>query len=612
MIFRAIICAVALLLGACAHAPPPRPDVQAEELAERARSSQTGCFEEPCQIDSPLLALGDAAFAESTPGAPRHRVILVDAGQDSLLARVHMIRAARRSIDLQTFHFEPDDAGRVVLDELVAAARRGVKVRLMMDQLNGLARPAMQARLASFHHNFEFRIYNPVFSQADISSFEFAASVVFRLRDLNRRMHNKMMIVDDRVAIIGGRNIQDEYFDWHPVYDYRDRDLIVAGPVVSGAMKENFEGFWQDHRSLPPTALTDVVAVLKENQGPPPDDTPPASERVQAMARKARDGAAVMARLQPYTYSVGAVEFYGDLPGKHDLAPARRADATNSQLEALRGARREILLQTPYLVLSRQARKLFREIHRRDRQMPVLVSTNSLAATDAFPAYAMSHKYKRMFMRELGFRIYEYKPFPADMPIDLQAIPGAVETLRKNGGDWHDPMSEFDASGFKQGPVPLKKAGVRIGLHSKSMVIDEEVAIVGSHNFDPRSTEMNTESLVLVRDPVFAAALAASIRRDMSPGNAWTIAPKPKVPVLNQLNYNLGKLSEKLPILDIWPFPYATSYELKDGCQPLPIGDPRFHECYLPVGDFPEVNLSLKMVYTRVLTVFGAGLIPFL
>jgi len=609
--WRALLGAAVLLLGACAHAPP-HADVQAEELAERARSSQTGCFEDPCQIDSPLLALGDAAFAESTPAQPRHRVILVDAGQDSLLARVHLIRAARHTIDLQTFHFEPDEAGRVVLDELEAAARRGVRVRLMMDQLNGLARPAMQARLASFHHNFEFRIYNPVFSQADISSFEFAASVVFRLRDLNRRMHNKMMIVDDRVAIIGGRNIQDEYFDWHPVYDYRDRDLIVAGPVVSGAMKENFEGFWNDRRSLPPTALTDVVEVLKANQGPPPDDTQPPSARVQAMASRARDGAAVMARLQPYTYSVGPVEFYGDLPGKHDLAPAKRADATNSQLEALRAAKREILLQTPYLVLSRQARKLFRGIHRSDPKLPILVSTNSLAATDAFPAYAMSHKYKRMFMRELGFQIHEYKPFPEDMPIDLQAIPGAVETLRRNGEEWHDPMSEFDPSGFKQGPVPLKKAGVRIGLHSKSMVIDEEVAIVGSHNFDPRSTEMNTESLVLVRDPVFAAALAASIRRDMEPGNAWTIAPKPKVPVLNQLNYNLGKLSEKLPILDVWPFPYATSYELKAGCQPLPLGDPRFHECYLPVGDFPEVNLSLKMVYTRVLTVFGAGLIPFL
>jgi hypothetical protein len=113
-------------------------------------------------------------------------------------------------------------------------------------------------------------------------------------------------------------------------------------------------------------------------------------------------------------------------------------------------------------------------------------------------------------------------------------------------------------------------------------------------------------------DPGFAAALAASIRRDMEPGNSWTIAPKPKVPVLNQINYNLGKLSEKLPILDVWPFPYATSYELKAGCQPLPPGDPRFHECYTPVGDFPEVDLNLKMIYTRVLTVFGAGLIPFL
>jgi hypothetical protein len=144
------------------------------------------------------------------------------------------------------------------------------------------------------------------------------------------------------------------------------------------------------------------------------------------------------------------------------------------------------------------------------------------------------------------------------------------------------------------------------------MVIDGEVAVVGSHNFDPRSAEFNTESLVLVRDRAFAKALADSIRHDMEPGNSWTIAPKPKLPALHQLNYNLGKLSEKLPVFDIWPFPYATSYEIKPGCSPLPPSDPRFLECYTPVGDFPEVDLSLKMIYTRVLTVFGAGFIPFL
>ena len=98
----------------------------------------------------------------------------------------------------------------------------------------------------------------------------------------------------------------------------------------------------------------------------------------------------------------------------------------------------------------------------------------------------------------------------------------------------------------------------------------------------------------------------------MEPGNSWVIAAKAKLPVLWGLNYNLGKLSEKLPIFDVWPLPYATSYELKPGCQPLPPSDPGFQDCYESVGDFPEVNLTLKMIYTRVLTVFGAGFIPFL
>src|SRR5204862_8186958 len=95
--------AMLLLLGACASRPM-RIDTQAAEYAEAARSSETGCFETPCQVDSPLLALGDTAYAESRPGAPQHRVILLDAGQDSLLARVHLIRAARHTVDLQTFH----------------------------------------------------------------------------------------------------------------------------------------------------------------------------------------------------------------------------------------------------------------------------------------------------------------------------------------------------------------------------------------------------------------------------------------------------------------------------------------------------------------------------
>ena len=599
---RPLLAAALLVLGACAHVSR-HESRQAADYAEAARSDQIACAD--CAVTSPLLALGDAAYAASTPQAPRHRVILLDAGQDSLLARVHLIRAARRSIDLQTFHFERDDSGRVVLDELRAAALRGVKVRLLMDQLNGLADPDLQARLAGFHRNFELRLYNPVFDQAQVGPLEFAGGVIFRFRDLNRRMHNKLMVVDERVAVIGGRNIQDEYFDWKDDYNYRDRDLLVAGPATA-AMRTNFEAFWNDERALPPPRLGDVARVLLANHGPPPHEPTPRSPRVEALAALAADGAGVFERLRPYLYDVGRVDFYGDLPAKHSEGARSRNDASGALLAALASTEHELLLQTPYLVMSRPARQLFRRLHRRDDPPSVIVSTNSLAATDAFPVYAMSHKYKRLYLRELGFQIYEYKPFPADLPVDL-AVPGTWD--RPVGAA---PVARLRGTAGSRGPVPLKRAGVRIGLHSKSMVVDERIGIVGSHNFDPRSADFNTESLVMVHDPVFARALADSIRRDIAPGNSWVIAPREKLPVLAQLNYNLGKLSEKLPIFDVWPLPYATSYELKPGCQPLPPGAPGFHDCYEAVGDFPEVNLTLKSIYTRILTVFGAGFVTIL
>ena len=522
---RPLLAAALLVLGACAHVSR-HESRQAADYAEAARSDQIACAD--CAVTSPLLALGDAAYAASTPQAPRHRVILLDAGQDSLLARVHLIRAARRSIDLQTFHFERDDSGRVVLDELRAAALRGVKVRLLMDQLNGLADPDLQARLAGFHRNFELRLYNPVFDQAQVGPLEFAGGVIFRFRDLNRRMHNKLMVVDERVAVIGGRNIQDEYFDWKDDYNYRDRDLLVAGPATA-AMRTNFEAFWNDERALPPPRLGDVARVLLANHGPPPHEPTPRSPRVEALAALAADGAGVFERLRPYLYDVGRVDFYGDLPAKHSEGARSRNDASGALLAALASTEHELLLQTPYLVMSRPARQLFRRLHRRDDPPSVIVSTNSLAATDAFPVYAMSHKYKRLYLRELGFQIYEYKPFPADLPVDL-AVPGTWD--RPVGAA---PVARLRGTAGSRGPVPLKRAGVRIGLHSKSMVVDERIGIVGSHNFDPRSADFNTESLVMVHDPVFARALADSIRRDIAPGNSWVIAAREKLPVLAQL-----------------------------------------------------------------------------
>jgi phosphatidylserine/phosphatidylglycerophosphate/cardiolipin synthase-like enzyme len=446
-----------------------------------------------------------------------------------------------------------------------------------------------------------------LFRLSRIAPLQLFGAIVFHFRDLNQRMHNKLMVIDGKIALVGGRNIEDDYFDWDSDYDYRDRDLLVAGPATQ-AMEANFDAFWNHPRSVPPSQLDDVARILLEEEGPPPPRLEPLSTRARALAAAAEDGPAVFARLSAHLFQVGPVDFYGDLPAKHDGATTPVSEASRALLEVLEGTRHELLLQTPYLVMSRPARQLFRRLHRRDDPPRVLVSTNSLAATDAFPVYAMSHKYKRLYLRELGFEIHEYKPFPLDSPIELDATgalaghPTPPETLEFAGtlGSRHG------------GPVPLKTAGVRIGLHAKSMVVDGEIAIVGSHNFDPRSNDYNTENLVVVRDAPFAAALATSIRRDMAPENAWTIAPRPQLPALAKFNYSMGKLSEQLPIFDVWPWPYATSFEIKPGCAPVPPDDPGFAACYDPVGDFPEVNIGLKGIYTRILTVFGAGLVPIL
>ena len=164
-------------------------------------------------------------------------------------------------------------------------------------------------------------------------------------------------------------------------------------------------------------------------------------------------------------------------------------------------------------------------------------------------------------------------------------------------------------------PLPVQGQGPRMGLHAKSMVIDRRIGVVGTHNFDPRSETYNTEAVLVIDDPAFAQALAQSIERDIAPGNSWAVAPRQKPPVLSGLNYSMGKVLEASPVLDLWPWRYATNYEFQPGPEcPVPLSrhDPDFHHCYRAVGDFPEVSLGAKSILTRMLTAFGAGLVPIL
>jgi phosphatidylserine/phosphatidylglycerophosphate/cardiolipin synthase-like enzyme len=651
---RGLVVSLALSCGACAGLSETQRS-RAASIAVAARSQVVDCSAaNSCAQPSPLHELSDRAARESTTRKPRHYALILDNGRDALLARVNLIRSARSRIDIQTYIFDKDDSARLVLDELLSASRRGVKVRLLIDQLSAIPDPGILAALAGSHVNFEIRIYNPSFGKAKLNYFDYAGSVLCCFRRFNQRMHTKLMLVDGAVGITGGRNYQDDYFDWDAEYNFRDRDVLVAGPA-SRDMAVNFEAFWNARRSIPVERLNDVGRkLLKEGVPPMPPEAFLRPERVAALSAEANDEEAVRERLGRSAMPVGVVKYVADLPQKHRRErPADAAPAAPELETLIAGAQSEVLLQTPYLVMSEPAQDLFRALRQRPRPPQVIVSTNSLAATDNAVVYSMSFKYKRRYLREFGFRIYEYKPFPEDAPVDYAALMPEgpplemreEESLRGPSGsigpssgsssgsafgsssgssatrETTRPLQRtesrpsFLSSGAATSPLPLKRAGVRIGLHAKSMVIDDRIGVIGTHNFDPRSENYNTESAVVIDDAAFAQALAASIRRDISPENAWVIAPRTKPPVLSGLDYSMGKVSEALPLFDLWPWRYATSYEFRPGpdCPaPLPSNDPSFHRCYEAVGDFPEVNVGPKWLYTRLLTAFGAGLVPIL
>ena len=635
---RLLLVACALLLSGCATLSRQHAD-EAVGIAHAARSTLVDCTRaDACALASPVMAMASATG---------HKALILDDAPDSLLLRVHMIRAARRSIDLQTYIFDEDDSAQLVLDELQAAAFRGVRVRILLDQLSALEKVETLAAMASVHRNLELRVYNPVLDRGRLSLPMYAVAAACCWRRLNQRMHNKLLLVDGLVGITGGRNYQDDYYDWDASYNFRDRDLLLAGPATA-AMASNFEAFWNSRRAVPAERLGDVARLLlRDGPPPPPHHVYRKPERVRALLAAVDDDVALRSRFVDPAMAVRNVQFVADLPVKHRLdAPAsvtlslQGSPASPVLRELVAGAREEILLQTPYLVLSKEAQHVFRSLRRGEHKPRVRVSTNSLAATDAFITYAVSHKYKRRYLRDFGFEIHEFKPFPADAPFELGAtgadlsdgdagiaeapapahrLPRLTAQQRRlaDRGLRADPGSETGARLLPANtlPVRLKRAGIRMGLHAKSMVVDERIGVVGTHNFDPRGDDYNTESAVVIEDDAFARALADSIRRDMAPANAWTVGRRDSSPILPGIEYSLAKVSERLPIFDLWPVKYATSYELQPGpgCEPPPSPfDPGFRDCHRPVGDFPEVAVGLKWLGVRLFTAFGSGLSPIL
>lgn len=604
-----------LLLQGCtvSRAQIRQADLAVADTVDR----QLACHQaDHCALPSPLLQAADQAMAESTPEQPVHVVTLLNDSEPAIVARINLIRAARQSIEVQTYIWDQDDAGQLILDELVQAARRGVEVRILADQLFSFNDIDLLDRLSRASINLQVRLYNPTFHKARTPPLEFAAGVLCCFMQFNQRMHNKLLLVDDAIGITGGRNYQDRYFNWDDNFDYVDRDVMIGGPAAK-EMAASFELFWNHRRSVPLTHLRDVNRRILADTAPPTWQAPHyrRPQRVAQAQQAAEDPQWLQAWLVGPSLRTGKANYFSDMPAKTDRPDKQRAlEFTHHIMRMISSAKREVLLQTPYLVMSKSAQRIFKQLHQRAQPPRIVVSTNSLASTDAFAVYAMSYKHRKRYLKTFGFEIHEMKPHAAGPAVDHELAnlgtdsptlpPETASPARATETRFHLVGSR----GSSNRPAPLHSEGRRFGLHAKSIVIDDNFAMVGSHNFDPRSDRYNTEAGVIVYDHRFADQLRRTILRDTQPENAWVIAPRqPVVPVLTDINQAIGTVSEHLPLFDLWPFRYATSYDLQPGCQPLRASDPGFYDCYRPVGDFPDVALSPKWIITRMITAFGAG-----
>lgn len=447
----------------------------------------------------------DMAYIDSQIAAHpgQSGVYVLERGEEALLARAWLADHAQRSIAVQYFIWGTDNIGILASEALLRAAERGVRVRIIVDDL---LVDAPDASLLAFarHPNIEIRIYNPRHSVGTPVQRR-ALNVVTDFRGANQRMHDKTFIVDGRIAITGGRNMADEYFDYDQEYNFRDRDALVLGPVVAD-MAASFERFWQSELSVEVEALYDGLGVLRKRLDVGGDEVKRIYAELHAYAQSPENFAPeVRAALEavPRAFPLlaeqvtwGRVKFVSDRPGKNDgrFGLGGGGLTTEALARLVEGARSRIVIQSPYLVLSDKARALLQQAL--DRGVRVRISTNSLASTDNLPAFGGYWRQRRGLLK-MGLEIFEYRPDP--------------EVQRR----------------LMARTVPAEGAPPIFAIHAKALVVDSAVAYIGTFNLDPRSENLNTEVGLIIHDERLARAVEASIETDMQPVNSWSAVDNP-------------------------------------------------------------------------------------
>lgn len=422
-----------------------------------------------------------ASLAEGRAETDSGFYVLVD-GIDAAAARFRLADIAERSIDVQYYLIKRDSVGQEFLYSLLQAADRGVRVRLMIDDMFTSGYDADLMALNS-HPNFEIRIYNP-FNRGLLGR---NLGAVANFRRVNRRMHNKSFTIDNQVTIIGGRNIADEYFGARTDSAFGDMDVIGVGPIVQD-VSNMFDTYWRHQAAVPVEGfikpLKDSATVLNELRehyvvhNAEMVNTPYAEaviERAYELVESNTNG-----------FSWAPYKLIYDTPDKGIKGKADPADLIIAPLrESLVAVEREIVILSPYFV----PEKVFRDslIAIQKSGIKVQIVTNSLAANNQKTVHGGYAPARKPLLRA-GVELYEVRP------------------------DARIAGTEY-----------VKSDGARSTLHTKSYVLDRREVFIGSFNFDPRSAYINTEMGVLIDDPLMGEEFVARIEEAL-PRQVWSLS----------------------------------------------------------------------------------------
>jgi cardiolipin synthase C len=437
-------------LGGCAGLPPQQERAETHAMAP---SDQT--------------PLGHAVMAQAQRHPGKTGVVAIEDGRIAFGARVALIREAARSIDIQTFIWHNDATGTLLYDEVLRAAERGVRVRILLDDANTTGDIDRTLALLASRPNVEVRLYNPFVSRSSK-----ALGFMTDFTRVNHRMHNKSFTIDNLVAVVGGRNIADEYFEAGDKTGLVDLDVIALGEVVPHVSAE-FDLFWNSVSAYPAKSILSGVQ-------------PEAREALARRAQAIRDNpeTAVFAQAVANTEVVKnlragnsntewtTARVINDDPAKTLNPENLREVEMLPRLEAAFGRPTTSLdLISPYFVPGDAGTEALSALARKGVHVRVL--TNSLAATDVMSVQSGYAKHRRALL-QAGVELYELKP--------------EASTIRQRAAETGRHSSA--------------------GLHAKTYAVDGREIFVGSFNLDPRSARLNTEMGLVIDSPGMARRLA--------------------------------------------------------------------------------------------------------